>query len=69
MTQVNQWNEMPDVGEKAGRKLFELFSDNKSVWDDLTKEGTFSWMNFFLVETWYILGLSPTSLLMFHFQD
>lgn len=30
MTEVKQRNEMPDVGEKLGRKLFELFLDNRS---------------------------------------
>ena len=33
---------MPDAWEESGRKLFKLFSDNRSVCGDLNKEGAFT---------------------------
>lgn len=59
---------MPDAWEESGRKLFKLFSDNRSVCGDLNKEGAFTFKEgldefFFLVESLaFILGLHPTSL-------
>ena len=47
---------MPDAWEESGRKLFKLFSDNRSVHGDLNKEGAFTFKEgldefFFLVES------------------